>query len=82
MKALTVWPWASLIMIGARFERWVLFWLAFWGSWYGIGWLCRIVFRYRCPSPVIDDPSVRACIAGGHCSCDNLPPRQHPVRNS
>lgn len=24
-----------------------------------------------CPYPIIDDHSVEACIAAGHCSCDN-----------
>jgi hypothetical protein len=34
-------------------------------------WMQRIVFRYRCPYPVIADHSARACVEGGHCGCDN-----------
>jgi hypothetical protein len=36
-------------------------------------WWARIWYRWRCPYPIIADRSVRACIAGGHCGCDNLP---------
>lgn len=33
----------------------------------------RIWYRYRCPYPVSADRSVRACIAGGYCGCENAP---------
>lgn len=38
-------------------------------------WVARlwapVWFRWRCPYPIIKDHSVRACIAAGHCGCDN-----------
>lgn len=34
-------------------------------------WLYRIVFRYRCPYPVIENGSARACYKAGKCGCDN-----------
>jgi hypothetical protein len=30
-----------------------------------------IWYRYRCPYPIITDHSARACVAAGHCGCDN-----------
>jgi hypothetical protein len=32
-----------------------------------------IWYRYRCPYPIIKDHSARACVATGHCGCDNRP---------
>lgn len=46
--------------------------LAWWASTHNIGWLYRIIYRWRCPYPLIHDHSVRACIAAGVCACDNL----------
>lgn len=34
-----------------------------------IRWLEAFIYRYRCPSPIIPNHSVRACIAGWHCGC-------------
>ena len=28
--------------------------------------------RYYCPRPIIKDRTARACIAAGHCGCNNL----------
>jgi hypothetical protein len=30
-------------------------------------------YRWRCPYPILDDHSVRACIAADCCGCDNDP---------
>jgi hypothetical protein len=35
--------------------------------------LYHVYYRYRCPYPVIEDPSARACVEGGHCGCNNAP---------
>lgn len=41
------------------------------------GWLAfqwsRIWYHFRCPYPIIADHSARACVAAGHCGCDNGP---------
>jgi hypothetical protein len=50
--------------------------LCFRGDWIGNLW-SRIWYRWYCPYPIIDDCSVRACIAAGHCGCDNNP---NPLR--
>lgn len=52
------------------FDRF-LYWLAFRFQWT----LAPIIYRFRCPYPIIKDHSVRACIAAGHCGCNNGPPR-------
>ncbi len=33
--------------------------------------ISRIWFRWRCPYPVIEDHSVRACVKSGNCGCSN-----------
>lgn len=40
------------------------------GSWIYDRW-AHVWFRWRCPHPIISDRSARACIAAGHCGCDN-----------
>jgi hypothetical protein len=35
--------------------------------------LYHVYYRYRCPYPVIEDRSARACVEGGHCGCNNAP---------
>ena len=35
--------------------------------------LAPIIYRFRCPHPIIADHSVHACIASDNCGCDNLP---------
>lgn len=57
----------------------LLYKLAWWASGRRIDWLCAIIYRYRCPHPIIDDHSVRACINGGHCGCDNADRSRHPT---
>lgn len=52
-----------------------LYRLAFWASRHRIAWLPAIIYRFRCPYPIIEDHSVRACIDGGHCGCDNQEPQ-------
>lgn len=34
-------------------------------------WFQGILYRYRCPRPIIDDPTARACVLAGKCGCDN-----------
>jgi hypothetical protein len=42
-----------------------------WGnSWLAYQW-SRVWYRYRCPYPVIEDRSARACVAAGCCGCNN-----------
>jgi hypothetical protein len=50
-----------------------LYRLAMWASMHRIDWLSTLIYRYRCPYPIIEDHSVRACIASGNCGCDNNP---------
>lgn len=50
----------------------ILYWLAYRFQWT----LAPIIYRFRCPAPVIPDRSVRACIAAGVCGCDNLQRRK------
>lgn len=42
--------------------------------------LQRILYRYRCPYPVIDDKSARACVESGNCGCDNQRRYSAPTR--
>lgn len=45
-----------------------------------IGWWLELHFpriwgqtyaRYYCPRPISEDKTARACIAAGHCGCNN-----------
>ena len=49
-------------------------------SWHGVNLPSRLIYRYRCPYPIIDDHSVKACIAAGVCGCDNDPPMTEAAR--
>ncbi len=40
-------------------------------SWFSQFVWCQIWYRYRCPVPIIDDHSARACAESGYCGCDN-----------
>lgn len=40
------------------------------GDWIGDLW-ARFFLRWYCPHPCLDDWTARACIAAGHCGCNN-----------
>jgi hypothetical protein len=40
-------------------------------SWFSQFVWCPIWYRWRCPYPIIDDHSVRACVASDNCGCDH-----------
>jgi hypothetical protein len=50
-----------------------LYSLAIWASIHRVDWLHTLIYKFRCPYPLIDDHSVRACIASGNCGCNNNP---------
>lgn len=43
-------------------------------------WAFRVWFRYRCPYPIDDNNSARACFEAWLCGCDNATRFRSTVR--
>lgn len=47
--------------------------IAWWASMHRVDWLCRLIYRYRCPYPIDGHNSAPACVRAGICGCSNYP---------
>lgn len=65
-----------LMWIAQRMPWRVLYYTRF-----GVWFQTRLLYRYCCPRPIIDDISARACVLAGCCGCDNQE-RYDPVKRA